>query len=235
MSHKGPIMGNLSVIIPTLNAAGGLRRSLPPLAEFESLDLLRELILADGGSNDETLAIGEAAGVTTVSVERGRGVQLAAGAEAASGEWLLFLHADTVLDAGWADCVYDFMVNDSNRRRAGYFRFTLDDDRFAARILERAVAFRCRWLGLPYGDQGLLISREFYKSLGGYPVLSLMEDVALIRRIGRRRLAPVAGRATTSAVRYQRDGYVLRPLRNLLCLSLYFLGAPQRLLRRLYA
>jgi rSAM/selenodomain-associated transferase 2 len=228
-------MGNLSVIIPTLNAAGGLRRSLPPLAAFESLDLLRELILADGGSSDGTLAIGEAAGATTVRVERGRGAQLAAGAAAASGEWLLFLHADTVLDAGWADSVYDFMTNDENRRRAGYFRFALDDDGVAPRLLEHAVTLRCRWLGLPYGDQGLLISREFYNSLGGYPALSLMEDVALVRRIGRRRLAPVVGRATTSAVRYQRDGYVLRPLRNLLCLSLYFLGAPQRLLRRLYA
>ncbi|MBL4719737.1 MAG: glycosyltransferase, partial [Alphaproteobacteria bacterium] len=83
--HKGRAMGTLSVIIPTLNAADGLRRSLPPLAEFESLDLLRELILVDGGSSDNTLAIGAAAGAKIIAADRGRGVQLAAGAAAASG------------------------------------------------------------------------------------------------------------------------------------------------------
>jgi rSAM/selenodomain-associated transferase 2 len=227
-------MGNLSVIIPTLNAGAGLRRSLPPLAAFDGLDILRELILADGGSDDDTLAIAAAAGAEVVTANRGRGLQLAAGATVARGDWLLFLHADTVLDAKWRDAIEAFIEQPSNRKRAGYFRFALDDSTLAARVLEKLVAARCGLLGLPYGDQGLLIAREFYTELGGFPPVPLMEDVALVRRIGRRRMAPLPATATTSAARYRKDGYLLRPLRNLMCLTLYFLGAPPRFLLRLY-
>ena len=228
-------MGRLSVIIPTLNAGAGLRRSLPPLAAFDGLEILRELILADGGSDDDTLAIADAAGAEIVTAERGRGLQLAIGAASARGDWLLFLHADTVLDARWRDAIEAFIEKPSNRKRAGYFRFALDDSTLAARVLEKIVAARCWLLGLPYGDQGLLIARDFYGELGGFPQVPLMEDVALVRRIGRRRTAPPAATATTSAARYRKDGYLLRPLRNLLCLTLYFLGTPPRFLLKLYA
>jgi hypothetical protein len=96
------------------------------------------------------------------------------------------------------------------------------------------AAWRARRLGLPYGDQGLLIGRAFLESLGGYPPLPLMEDVALVRRIGRRRLDALAADAVTSAARYRREGYVARPLRNLFCLGLYFAGVPPAAIRRLY-
>ena len=97
------------------------------------------------------------------------------------------------------------------------------------------MAWRCRVLALPYGDQGLLIARAFYESLGGYRPLPLMEDVDLIRRIGRSRLRMLDATATTSAARYRRDGWTLRPLRNLLCLSLHFAGVPPKALLRFYA
>jgi hypothetical protein len=87
---------------------------------------------------------------------------------------------------------------------------------------------------LPYGDQGLLISRGLYGRLGGFRPLPLMEDVDLVRRIGWRRLRPLPGAAETSAIRYRRDGYVLRPLRNLCCLTLYFLGVPPRAIEKIY-
>jgi hypothetical protein len=89
-------------------------------------------------------------------------------------------------------------------------------------------------LGLPYGDQGLLIARSLYDSVGGYAPLPLMEDVDLIRRLGRHRLAPIAANAVSSARRYRREGYLRRPLRNLLCLSLYLAGVPPRRITRLY-
>ena len=227
-------MGRISIVIPTLNAAAALRRSLPPLAEFGGLDLIREVILADGGSTDETAEIAEAAGTRFVAAEAGRGPQLAAGAAAARGDWLLFLHADTVLQPGWDAAVRRFIGDIENARRAGYFRFALDDARFAARRVAWLTNLRSRWLGLPYGDQGLLISREFYDDVGGYAPVPLMEDVDLVRRIGRRRLIMLDAVAVTSAERYRHDGFWLRPLRNQFCLVLWFLGVPPRTIMRIY-
>ena len=96
------------------------------------------------------------------------------------------------------------------------------------------VAVRCRLFRLPYGDQGLLISRALYQRLGGFKPVPLMEDVDLVRRVGWRRLTALPSAAVTSAVRYRRDGYLLRPLRNLCCLTLYFLGVPPRAIVKLY-
>ncbi len=127
-----------------------------------------------------------------------------------------------------------FIARPENADRAAYFGFRLDDAAPAARILEAAVGLRCRLLGLPYGDQGLLIARDLYLRLGGFRPLPLMEDVDLVRRIGRRRLVALSCTATTSAARYRREGYVLRPLRNLFCLTLYFLGVPPRRILRFY-
>ena len=117
---------------------------------------------------------------------------------------------------------------------AAVFRFVLDDEDARARRVERLTRWRARVLGLPYGDQGLLISRRFYEGLGGYRPIPLMEDVDLARRIGRRRLEVLEADAVTSSERYRRDGWIVRPLRNLTILALYFLGLPPRLLVRLY-
>ncbi len=228
------VMANVSIVIPTLNAAAALHRSLPPLAEFDALDLIREVIVADGGSVDETAGIAEAAGARFVQAEKGRGMQLAAGAEAARGEWLLFLHADTVLQPGWDKAARDFTGGEDNLRRAGYFRFALDDGRPAARRVQWLTNLRARILGLPYGDQGLLISRGFYRRLGGFRPLALMEDVDLVRRIGRGRLRMLAATAVPSAARYRRDGFWLRPVRNQFCLFLWFLGVPLKRIMRVY-
>jgi hypothetical protein len=126
------------------------------------------------------------------------------------------------------------MAHEGNRARAAYLRFRLDDRSPAARRIEAIVDWRCRLLALPYGDQGLLIAAAFYRALGGFRPLPLMEDVDLVRRIGRRRLVPLAADAVTSAARYRREGYLSRPLRNLGCLALYFLGLPPRVILRLY-
>ncbi|QYU70513.1 TIGR04283 family arsenosugar biosynthesis glycosyltransferase [Leptolyngbya sp. 15MV] len=191
-----------------------------------------EVLGVDGGSTDTTVQRARAGGARLISAARGRGVQMAAGAEAARGPWLLLLHADTRLDAGWAADVR-FAMQDPGR--AAYFRFALDDDTPAARRLEAAVAWRCRWLALPYGDQGLLIHRDLLKAVGGIRPLPLMEDVDLVRRLGPRRLHALRSRAITSAARWQREGYLRRSARNLACLSLWFLGVPPRVIARLYA
>jgi rSAM/selenodomain-associated transferase 2 len=210
----------ISVVIPTLNAA----HLLPPL--LAQLQGMGEIILADGGSAEPP------AGGRVIQAPRGRGAQLAAGAAAARGEWLLFLHADTILDAGWAKALCAAMAQPG---RAHYFHFALDDSSPQARRLEGAVAWRCRWLALPYGDQGLFLSRALYDAVGGFRPLPLMEDVDLIRRLGRARLAPLPARAITSAERWRRGGWWRRSARNLTTLSLYFCGVSPERLARFYA
>jgi rSAM/selenodomain-associated transferase 2 len=217
-------------VIPALNAA----ESLPATLAALRLAQVAEIVLADGGSSDDTVAIARSAGVRVVLAPRGRGIQLAAGANAATGGWLLFLHADCVLEPGWREAAVAFIARPNAENLAGYFDFALDDANPAARRLERIVAWRCRMLGLPYGDQGLLISRKLYNAIGGFAPLPLMEDVDLVRRLGRHRLARIDVRSIASAGRYRHGGYWRRPLRNLFCLSLYFAGAAPERIARIY-
>lgn len=218
----------LSIVIPTLNAAATLGATLACLPAGA------EIIVVDGGSRDDTADLARAAGARVESAPRGRGTQLGQGANAATRPWLLFLHADTVLEPGWPAAVETFIECSANVRRAAVFRLRFDDDGLWPRLFERVVAFRARWLGLPFGDQGLLISRDFYDALGGYRALPLMEDVDLVRRIGRRRIVMLDAVARTSAVRYRRHGYLQRAARNLVCLAFYFVGVPPARIARLY-
>jgi rSAM/selenodomain-associated transferase 2 len=216
----------LTIVIPTLNAAATLPGCLAALEV--GAELIGEVIVVDGGSAD---GMREAAGgVTWLSAPASRGGQMRVGAAAARTAFVLFLHADTRLAAGWPAAVAAAMQRPGQAR---YFRFRLASEHFAARLLEAIVALRCRVLRLPYGDQGLLISRALLDEMGGVPDLPLMEDVALARRLrGRLRALPVA--AMTSAARYERDGWVRRPLRNMVCLALYFAGMSPARIRRFY-
>ena len=224
----------LSVIIPALDAAAILPATLAALEAAREDGLLREVLVVDGGSRDGTAEVAVRWGARVLNAAAGRGAQLAAGGAAATGDWLLFLHADTRLGPGWVAAARVFTAGPGSERRAAAFRLALDDSDPRARRVERLANWRGRALGLPYGDQGLLIARALYQALGGYRPLPLMEDVELARRIGRRRIVLLGAEAVTSAVRYRKGGWWLRPLRNLVLLGLYFLGTPPRLLLRLY-
>ena len=227
----------LSIVIPALDAAGDLAATLESLGNGDpgpGADLnIAEVILADGGSRDESRAIAKSHGAEVLAGSKGRGLQLCAGARRASGDWLLFLHADTRLTPGWRQEVARFIGDPANRDRVAAFRFALDDRSRGARRVEWGVHRRARWLGMPFGDQGLLISRDLYDRLGGYRPMPMMEDVNIIRRIGKRRITFFESAAITSAARYRR-GYLRRTAFNQFCLALYFLRMPPRLIARIY-
>jgi rSAM/selenodomain-associated transferase 2 len=226
----------IAVVIPTLDAEPALAATLSALVPAAVEGLVRQVIVVDGGSTDRTLEIADAAGAEIVKGPRGRGHQLAMGAERARWPWLLFLHADTVLQEGWEREAAAFMmrVDDSRDEAAAAFRFVLDDTGLKPRLLEAAVAARCALFRLPYGDQGLLIPRRLYLGIGGYRPLPLMEDVDLVRRLGRRRIRMLRSAATTGAERYRRDGYAGRVARNLRCLLLFYLRVPPERIARMY-
>ncbi len=225
-------MDRLAVVIPTLNAAATLPGTLEAVLAAPADPV--ETVVVDGGSRDATPELARAAGCRVVAAPRGRGGQLAAGAGATDAPWLLFLHADTRLQAGWRRAAVAFAARPANAERAGVFRLRFDDPSPAARRVEWLAERRGRWLGLPYGDQGLLISRAFYDSLGGFRPIPIMEDVDMVRRIGRRGLVTLPCDALTSPARYRGMGYGPRMAWNLVCLGSYFLGVPPRLVAKLY-
>jgi len=221
----------VSIVIPTLDAVGELPATLGALAEGLEAGLIRELVISDGGSGDGTLAVAEAAGGVVLTGAPGRGGQLSRGAKAAQGEWLMFLHADTHLGPGWAAAVLAHLQDHGDM--AGYFALGFRAKGIAPRLVAGWANLRARRLGLPYGDQGLLIPRALYVRCGGYPDAPLMEDVAIARAL-RGQLRPLGAIAFTSATRYQQQGWLKRGARNLVTLTRYLLGTDPAKLARAY-
>ena len=219
----------LSIIIPAKNAEAGLRPTLDRIGP----DV--EVLLIDGGSTDNTAVIASETGAHVISSEPGRGRQLALGADKAQGSWMLFLHADTLLPKDWRDLAQSFIDDPLNAERAAYFWLAFDERSSSANRVAMLANIRARAFGLPYGDQGLLIHKAFYADVGGFRTdQNLMEDVDLVRRIGPMRLKRLNGAVITSAKRYQQNGWWVRPIKNLVCLSLYLIGAPKSWYERLY-
>ncbi|MGC3936394.1 TIGR04283 family arsenosugar biosynthesis glycosyltransferase [Roseobacter sp. EG26] len=218
----------ISVIVPTLNAEHQLGACLTALMPGLEAGLIRELIVTDGGSDDATLAIARAWGAETVEGPASRGGQLARGCAQAQGMWLLVLHADTVLQEGWVAAV----VKHLETHEAGWFKLRFAQGGTAGRIVAGWANLRSR-LGLPYGDQGLLIPRALYSDVGGYPDQPLMEDVAIARAL-RGRLRALDAIALTSPARYHRQGWLRRGAHNIWTLMRYFGGASPHQLAESY-
>lgn len=230
----GHIATMISVIIPTLNDQASLARCFESLISAAVSGLVREVIVADGGSTDDTAIIADATGARFLSASKGRGAQLAAGAEEAKGEWLLFLDPGTALEQGWESEAEHFIERaDPEHPCAAAFRFALDDFGGAARRAEMRAAWRCWALGLSYGEQGLLISRRHYRKLGGFRALGAHEDIDMARRIGRRRLVMLQSKAVTSAAYQRRQRETKKPVRSVARLMLFALRVPASFMVRL--
>ena len=211
----------ISIVIPSLNAAAALPACLAALVEGLQAGVIREVIVSDGGSTDNTRALAEGWGAEVILGAPSRGGQLRRGCGAARGDWLLVLHADTVLAPGWTDAAQNHMANRGGA--AGWFRLRFDQRGLVPRLVAGWANLRSG-LGLPYGDQGLLLPRALYEEVGGYPDQPLMEDVALARAL-RGRLHRLEGLAITSAEKYRRQGWLRRGGRNLWTLGRYAMGA----------
>ena len=226
----------LSVVVPTYNEG----RTLPTLLARlrEGLDVAHEIVVADGGSDDETAQVAEAAGVRVEATPRGRGRQLAAGTARTSGSAYWFVHADARPDArvlAQVSALATAHVEGQPLDAAWAARLAIDAPGMAYRVVEAGANLRSRLASLPYGDQGLLVSRAHYEAVGGYPAWSLMEDVALVRALHRAGV-PIRlldGALTVSARRWQRDGVVRRTLGNWRLLARFLAGGdPEALARR---
>lgn len=220
----------ISVVIPTLNAGRALPATADALLVGVTSGLVSELVISDGGSTDETAYVAKELGALWVTGPPGRGGQIARGVAAARANWVLILHADTHLSPDWTAAAAVHVQ--SHAEMAGWFRLAFRANGFAPRLVAGGANLRSRFLGLPYGDQGLLVSRKTLAAVGGVPELPLMEDVALARRL-KGRLRGLDAVATTSAERYLAEGWTRRITRNLGTLVRFRLGEdPARLATR---
>lgn len=217
----------LSIVIPTLNAGDDLPACLAALMEGVAGGLVRELVISDGGSNDATRELARAVGAVWVEGPAGRGGQLARGVAASRGDWLLVLHADSRLSPGWAEAVEAGMAQGA----AGYFRLTYRASGLGPRLVAGWANLRARRLGLPFGDQGLLVSRADYEAAGGYRDIALMEDMALARQLAPLRVLDAT--VSTGWGRYAAKGWMRQGAANLWRQARFLAGAdPDKLARR---
>lgn len=228
----------LSIIIPTLNSAKELPATFASLMPALIEGAISEVIIVDGGSTDQTIEIADEAGAKIITPDdKGRGPQLSSGANAAKNQWMLFLHSDTELEDNWHKEVKKFIEqqeeNSEKLHESAAFKFALKDKGLAPNILSIMVALRCALFSLPYGDQGLLISKSTYEKSGGYPPFPIMEDTDLVRRLPTP-IKLLKSRAFTSAERYQKEGYLKRSTKNLYCLAAYYRGLPPEKIHKIY-
>jgi rSAM/selenodomain-associated transferase 2/rSAM/selenodomain-associated transferase 1 len=216
----------LSIVIPVLNDTEPLRRLLTTIRPDPRIDI----VVVNGGAPEDRLdEICGRPDLQLLTSAPGRGRQMNVGASAAAGRWIVFLHADTRLPPQWSDEIR--RASENPTVVGGSFRFRLDSAAWQARLIERAVDRRVRWLDLAYGDQALFVRRDVFDAMGGYREWPLMEDVDFVRRLRRAgTLYHSAQPVVTSARRWERDGWWRRSASNVMLQALFFAGvAPERL------
>ena len=219
----------ISIIIPTLNSETDLPETLRSLFEGVENNLIKELIISDGGSTDKTRFIASEVGACIVEGPCGRGLQISKGVDKSRGDWILILHADTSLSPDWS---VEFLQK-IDKNFSYYFKLKFKSKSLFARILEYWVQIRSKFLGLPYGDQGLLIHRDLLDAVGGFPKNRILEDVILAGKL-KGKIRSLDLLALTSAEKYHKNGWLRQSLINFYILVQYLIGKDTNLLYKIY-
>jgi rSAM/selenodomain-associated transferase 2 len=224
----------ISVIIPVLHEEAVIGEAIARLEAAVS-GHGAEIIVVDGGPDAETLKAVGAGRVVKLTSEKGRGWQMNTGAQAASGDILLFLHADTALPPGALREILAAMA--TGRYAGGAFDLGIADDAPVFRMIERISSLRSRLTRIPYGDQAIFMKRSYFRALGGFSDIPIMEDVDLMRRVKKHggRLCFIPTRVKTSSRRWRNEGIIRCTLRNWTIMLLYLLGVSPVRLARWYA
>ena len=226
--EQGPAV---SVIVPVLHEAGRLDALIDHVRKTAGAEPV-EIILVDGSPDGESIGTVTRGGVTLLTAPAGRARQMNAGADAATGDFLLFLHADTRLPAGAFRRIAETLSD--GRHGAGAFDLRYDSERPSMRIIARAACLRSRLTRIPYGDQAHFFRRDYFEAIGGYADIPFLEDVEIMRRIKRRRerICILPEPVVTSARRQQQEGVLACTVRNGVVVALYYAGmSPERLAR----
>ena len=224
---KPVLAQKLSIIIPTLNEAAAIARTL---SHFEGVENL-EVIVVDGGSIDKTAGLARSQGAKVIQSNPGKAIQMNTGAAAAAGDIIVFLHADTLLPEDFGSQIVSAL--NKNGVAAGAFQLAIDSTGVGIRIIESMANLRSRFLRLPYGDQALFMKKSQFEKIGGFPELPIMEDFVLIRRLKRQgKIVIVPAAVMTSPRRWLHMGILKTWLINQLIIIAYYLGiSPERLNR----
>lgn len=230
--HKGctriDLMGNISVVIPTLNEEKFIGSLLDQLQVCTSV---AEIIVSDGGSTDTTEHIAnQYEKVKYVKAPKGRATQMNAGAAYAKNDFLLFLHADSEVDVNGIQSIIPTLSNDT---QAGSFYLAFDDAGFWLNLYSRIS--KSDWTIFTYGDQGLFIRKELFDKVNGFREIPIMEDLDIVRRVKRHgKFKKINFPVTTCARRFNKNGVVLQQLKNVGLVSLYYLGVSPVWLSKFY-
>ena len=219
----------ISIIIPTLNSETDLIETLGSLFEGIENNLIRELIISDGGSTDKTKFIANEVGAIIVEGSYGRGQQISKGVDKSQGDWILILHADTSLSLDWSVK----LLQKIDKNFAYHFKLKFKSKSFFARILEYWAQIRSKFLSLPYGDQGFLIHRDLLDTVGEFPKIPIMEDVALAGKL-KGKIKSLDMIAHTSAEKYHKNGWLRQSLTNFFIVTQYRLGKDPYQLSKFY-
>ncbi len=219
----------ISVIIPTLNEALTLEESLTAVSRLNP----HEIIVADGGSTDLTLPIAGRIATRVVKGETGRARQMNAGAKEATGDLLLFMHADSRLSPESFDRMTEKML--PGEPSGGAFGLTIESEKMSLKLISTLATWRSKYLNLVYGDQAIFVRADIFREIGGFSPLPICEDLEFFRRLSRHgKVILLEEKAHTSARRWMAEGVLFTALRNITIATLFLLGFPPRILSKWY-
>jgi rSAM/selenodomain-associated transferase 2 len=215
----------ISIIIPVYNE----KKHISATITTAQKSINSEIIVVDAGSEDDTCGIACTTGVKVITSGRGRAMQMNKGAAAASGDILLFLHADTLLPSG-----FDYLIRKTLQKPgvvAGAFKLKISGRPWSLRLVEWGVDIRSKCFQLPYGDQAIFLKSEIFHKIDGFPELPIMEDFELVRRLkASGKIAIILAPVVTSGRRWLQHGILKTTLINQIIIIGYFLGiSPKRL------